>query len=105
MAESFGMGDMVWSCIELRNDGTIPGVAEDALLAAAGSRGVVVNVGSVEDHPEIGVFLVRFEDADGTLGPPVGCLNEELTQDQQLAAALASGVPPASDESATEPSL
>jgi nitrogen fixation protein NifZ len=105
MAETFGLGDMVWSCIELRNDGTIPDVDEDGLLATAGARGVVVKVGCVEDHPEIGVFLVRFEDSAGELGPPVGCLTEELTQDQQLAAALARGVSPASAEGAADPSL
>ncbi len=35
------------------------------------------------------IILVRFEGTDGVLGPPVGCLPEELTQDEAEAAALA----------------
>ncbi|MEY4579710.1 MAG: hypothetical protein RL701_4413 [Pseudomonadota bacterium] len=92
MAEMFGIGDMVWSCIELRNDGTIPEMPADALLASAGARGVVVKTGTIQDHPEIGVYLVRFEDHAGVLGPPVGCLAEELTQDEQLAKSFANGI-------------
>jgi nitrogen fixation protein NifZ len=92
MAEMFGIGDMVWSCIDLCNDGTIPDMPADALLASAGARGVVVKTGTIQDHPEIGVYLVRFEDHEGVLGPPVGCLTEELTQDPELAASLKNGV-------------
>jgi len=88
----FGLGDMVWSGIELRNDGTIPDLQEDALLASPGTRGVVVKVGSLQDRPEVQVYLVRFEDADGVLGPPVGCLTEELTQDEAFAASLKNGL-------------
>jgi len=97
MSEQFELGDMVWSCIELRNDGSMPDMEADAVLVRAGARGVVVKVGRIQDHPEFEVYLVRFENTDGVLGPPVGCVTEELTQDEQLASTLAQGVqsPPA----------
>lgn len=88
-SEQFGLGDMVWSRVDLQNDGSFPEVDADTLLAPAGSRGVVVRVGSLEDRPEISVYLVRFEDASGVLGEPVGCFAEELTQDEALASTLA----------------
>lgn len=97
MAYNFGLGDMVWSCIELRNDGSIPEMPEDALIASAGARGVIVKVGTLEEKEDISVYLVRFEDAEGTLGAPIGCLTEELTQDEQLASSLANGVSASAD--------
>ncbi|MET0388560.1 MAG: nitrogen fixation protein NifZ, partial [Polyangiales bacterium] len=51
-AESFVLGDMVWSRIDLINDGTIPDLAAEASLAPAGTRGVVVNVGHLEAQPD-----------------------------------------------------
>ncbi len=77
----YDIGDLVWSATGITNDGGIPGVAPDALLAGPGTRGVVVNRGHVEAEPEQEIYLVRFEDDAGNLGPPVGCLPEELTQD------------------------
>ncbi len=82
----FQMGDMVFAAQDLYNealeetgDSAIPGIAPDALLVATGARGVVVNVGHVQEMPEEEIFLVRFEtDAEGTLGEPIGCLAEEL---------------------------
>ncbi|MGD9787910.1 MAG: nitrogen fixation protein NifZ [Sulfuricellaceae bacterium] len=61
------------SCIaDLRNDGSRPEFAEDALLVAVGSIGEVVNVGH---HAEanIPVYLVEFPP-----GMVVGCFEEEL---------------------------
>lgn len=86
--ETYGIGDIVFARVALINDGGIPELAPDALLAAPGRRGVVVNVGHVEADLDQEICLVRFEDADGgsgTLGPPVGCLPEELTQDEAWA--------------------
>jgi len=80
MSAEYQLGDIVFAREAIHNDGGIPGVAEDALLASPGGRGVVVNSGHVEAMPEQAVYLVRFEAADGILGPPVGCLPEELTQ-------------------------
>ncbi|MDD5058773.1 MAG: nitrogen fixation protein NifZ [Sideroxydans sp.] len=83
----FQMGDMVFASQDLFNealeetgDSAIPGLAPDALLVASGARGVVVNVGHVEEMPQEEIFLVRFEtDAEGTLGEPIGCLGDELS--------------------------
>jgi nitrogen fixation protein NifZ len=84
----FQMGDMVYAGIDLYNEpleetgeSGIPGVAPGALLAAAGTRGVVVNVGHPEEMPNEDIYLVRFEScADGTLAEPIGCLAEELSE-------------------------
>jgi nitrogen fixation protein NifZ len=81
------MGDMVFAALDLYNEALeetgesgIPGVEPDALLAAAGTRGVVVNVGHAQEMPDEEIYLVRFEmDAEGTLGEPIGCLTDELT--------------------------
>jgi nitrogen fixation protein NifZ len=81
------MGDMVFAAQDLYNEAVeetgesgIPGVAPDALLAATGTRGVVVNVGHAQEMPNEEIYLVRFElDEAGTLGEPIGCLTDELT--------------------------
>jgi len=78
----FQPGDMVWSAVDLRNDGTLPDLGPQALLAVSGARGVVVKTGSLEHRPEVRVYLVRFEDGGGVLGPAVGCFTEELTQEE-----------------------
>jgi nitrogen fixation protein NifZ len=87
--EYFGIGDIVFSRELLLNDGGIPEVAPDATLATPGGRGVVVNHGHVEADLDQEIYLVRFEGATGDLGPPVGCLPEELTQDEVWAKAAA----------------
>jgi hypothetical protein len=46
------LGDLVYSRTEILNDGGVPDVGENALLARAGTRGVVVRVGSAEARPE-----------------------------------------------------
>jgi nitrogen fixation protein NifZ len=38
---------------------------------------------------DVEIYLVRFEGKDQVLGPPVGCLVEELTQDEAAAKRLA----------------
>lgn len=84
----YNMGDMVFAAYDLFNEpmdetgeSGIPDVAVGALLAAAGTRGVVVNVGHAKELPDEAIYLVRFEiDADGTLAEPIGCLAEELTE-------------------------
>lgn len=90
----YDIGDIVFSRELLVNDGGVPGLAEDAVLAMPGRRGVVVNHGHVEAAPEQTIYLVRFEGeagALGDLGPPVGCLPEELTQDEAWAGACQPG--------------
>jgi nitrogen fixation protein NifZ len=71
---------MVFARQPLHNDGGVPEVEPYALLAAAGARGVVVRVGQVEADPRQTLYVVRFEGEGGVLGPPVGCLPEELTE-------------------------
>jgi nitrogen fixation protein NifZ len=72
-------GDLIFAAAPIHNDGGIPDLAEDALIAAPGTRGMLVNIGHLEEDPEQTIYLVRFEDAEGELGPPVGCLPEELS--------------------------
>lgn len=83
--EAYEIGELVFSRELLLNDGGIPDVAADAVLATPGRRGVVVNHGHVEADPDQEIYLVRFEGEGGglaDLGPPVGCLPGELTQDE-----------------------
>ena len=84
MQEQYDIGDIVYSRELLINDGGIPDLAVDAILATPGRRGVVVNYGHAQLDPEQEIYLVRFEGESGdlgVLGPPVGCLPEELTQE------------------------
>ncbi len=80
----YEVGDLVFSRTDILNDGGVPDVPESGLLARAGARGVVVRAGSAEARPELRIYLVRFEGTDQVLGPPIGCLEEELTQDESL---------------------
>lgn len=89
MTQRYHMGEIVFCTEDIENDGYIPDVAPDALLAAAGTRGVVVQIGFTEADEDVEIYLVRFEGEDQVLGPPVGCLVEELTQDEAAAKRLA----------------
>lgn len=71
-------GDTVFAAADIFNDGGIPDLPEDALIAKAGTRGVIVNIGHLEENPGRELFLVRFEGEDLVLGPPTGCWPEEL---------------------------
>ena len=75
-------GDTVFSRKALYNDGGVPVLAADALIAPERARGVIVKIGTLEADPGQQVYLVRFEAADGVLGLPVGCLADELTQEE-----------------------
>lgn len=88
----FQMGDLVLATQDLYNDPVeetgesgIPERAVGELLAAAGTQGIVVNVGHVEAEPGTEIYLVRFEiDTDGTLGDPLGCLADELAYEDEI---------------------
>lgn len=84
----YEIGDLVYAATDILNDGGMPGIVEEeGLIAAAGSRGVVVQFGHVEADPDQEIYLVRFENGpDGTLGDPVGVLPEELTQELAVSA-------------------
>jgi nitrogen fixation protein NifZ len=71
-------GDVVYAATAIHNDGGIPDLEPEALVADAGTRGVLVNVGHLEEDPERTVYLVRFEGEGLVLGPPTGCWAEEL---------------------------
>ncbi len=79
----YEVGDMVFAAEDILNDGGMPGIAEEeGLIAPAGMRGVVVHFGVAEMDESKEIYLVQFENGpDGSLGHPVGCLPEELTQD------------------------
>ncbi|HET7776863.1 MAG TPA: nitrogen fixation protein NifZ [Azospira sp.] len=85
MPNYLNIGDIVFALEPIRNDGGVPDLVADALLATSGARGLVVQIGAAVADLSQEIILVRFEDAAGVLGPPVGCLPDELTQDQARA--------------------
>ena len=72
-------GDTVYAVQELRNDGSIPDLADNDLIAKSGTRGVLVNIGRLEEQPDTKLYLVRFENEDLDLGPAVGCWGDEIS--------------------------
>lgn len=72
-------GDIVFAAKEILNDGSVPHLAPGASLATAGTRGVILNTGHLEEQPERELYLIRFEDENKELGPPVGCWPDELS--------------------------
>jgi nitrogen fixation protein NifZ len=76
--EELTPGDMVYAACHIYNDGGIPNIPTDALLAEPGARGVIIETGHLEESPERKVYLVRFEDKELNLGPATGCWAEEL---------------------------
>jgi nitrogen fixation protein NifZ len=84
---TFIPGDRVFAALDLFNDpleesgeSAIPGFNPGDLLAAAGTRGMVVNIGHAEAAPEDEIYLVSFETGpNGSLAEPIGCLAGEIT--------------------------
>lgn len=72
-------GDMVFAATDIFSDGDIPNMVEGDTIAPAGTMGVIINTGHLEENPDREIFLVRFQDANKELGPAVGCWPEELT--------------------------
>jgi nitrogen fixation protein NifZ len=70
-APAYAWGQRVIAIDDLVNDGSHPERAEDALLAARGAVGEIVNIGHAEEINEP-VYLVQFADC------VVGCLEIEL---------------------------
>ena len=77
-AQKLEPGDTIYATQELRNDGSIPGLPENELIAKAGTRGVLVNIGHLEEQPDVKLYLVKFENENLDLGPEVGCWPEEI---------------------------
>jgi len=75
-------GDMVFAATTISNDGSHPELPDETVIAAPGTRGVILNVGHLEEDPDKELFLVRFEQEDGVLGPPTGCWPEELCAEE-----------------------
>ena len=76
--EDLDLGDVVYAAHTITDDGSMPESSEGEILAEAGTRGVIVMKGYVEEDPGRSVFLVRFEDAELNLGRPIGCWTEDL---------------------------
>jgi nitrogen fixation protein NifZ len=84
---TFQPGDRVFAALDLFNDpleetgeSAIPGMNAGELLAPAGTRGMVVNVGHTEAAPDDEIYLVSFETGpNGSLAEPIGCLADELS--------------------------
>lgn len=75
------LGSIIYAREDILNDGTHPEMDEQAVLAAAGSRGVLVNTGEIfdeENQTSHALLLVRFEDSNLELGPPIGCWPQEV---------------------------
>lgn len=87
-AMQYEIGDLVYAAEDIFNDGGMPGIEDaEGLIVPLGARGVVVHFGVAEMDESREIYLVRFEsDAHELLGDPVGCLPEELTQDEAVAA-------------------
>lgn len=81
--EQLQPGDIIFAATDIVNDGSLPEMAEGALIAATGCRGVLINTGHLEEDEAQTIYLVRFEDAAKELLPPVGCWPAELT-DREL---------------------
>ena len=76
-------GDIIYAAKEIFNDGSVPDLESGASLAKTGTRGVILNTGHLEEQPEKELYLIRFEDENKELGPPIGCWPAELS-DQPL---------------------
>lgn len=81
--DQLDVGDVVFAAHDIVDDGSMPEHQFGDLLAEAGSRGVIVMRGYVEEDPEKNVFLVRFEDKEMNLGRPIGCFSEDLSVEQR----------------------
>lgn len=71
-APKYRWGQSVVAADHLYNDGSLPEVAEDRLLVAAGGPGEIVQVGRHEEA-NVPIYLVDFGVA------VLGCLEEELS--------------------------
>ena len=76
--EKLQPGDIIYAAQDILNDGSIPFVGENELVAMKGTRGVLVNTGYLEENEDQAVYLVRFEDDNKNLNDPIGCWPEDL---------------------------
>jgi len=71
-------GDIIFANTDIYNDGSLPETKTEELLAKKGTRGVLVNTGHYEEHPDTKLYLVRFENEEKDLGMAVTCLEDEI---------------------------
>lgn len=78
--ELFEPGNIIFAAKDIENDGSMPQVEDNKILANAGQRGVIINIGYLEDQPHRHLVLVQFENKNSLadLGPSVACWPEEL---------------------------
>jgi nitrogen fixation protein NifZ len=76
--ELYQPGDTIFAKDHILNDGTVPDMAIDTVIAEPGTRGIVVNIGHFNDLPHMELLLVRFEKQDKSLGPAIGCWPYQL---------------------------
>jgi len=75
----FQWGQQVVATTDLYNDGTLPDIAEDSLLIAAGGPGEIVQIGH-HDEANVPIYMVDF----GLC--VLGCLEEEIAPARELVA-------------------
>jgi len=78
--ENLQPGDMIFATSDIYNDGSVPDFPEETLFAKTGTRGVLINTGHLEEQPDKTLYLVRFEDDNNELGPPVTCWQDEISE-------------------------
>ena len=81
-------GDTVLAGRDIFNDGSFPNSEEGELLVPQGTRGMIVNLGYLEENEDQTIFLVQFETRTRPtvatqkshikLGPPIGCWPDDL---------------------------
>lgn len=77
--EQLQPGDIVYAAKDILNDGTIPGFGESDIVAKKGNRGVLINIGYLEENEDQTVYLVKFENSSKELGLAIGCWPDDLT--------------------------
>ena len=88
--EYIAPGDVVHAATDLLNDGSHPKYAPEEVVVPSGTRGVVVRIGHAELDERQELLLVRFEQSDGILGPPVGCWPSEIVTPEPVTPETAS---------------
>ena len=80
--EALQKGDVIYAVATVANDGSVPGAGEEEVFAQPGTRGMLINIGHLEEEPDQTLYLVAFENEQGDLGPPVACFPEELRAEE-----------------------
>ncbi len=72
-------GDAVFAAVRIVNDGSVPHAEDNEIFAEVGAMGMLINTGHFEENPNEELFLVSFKLPNGEMGPPVACLEHELS--------------------------